>query len=121
MLAVFAGGAAGGVARSALERTWPWGGHGWPWVTFGVNLAGTAVLTAAVTLLSLRTPRSAFARAALGPGVCGALTTFSTLQLEALQLAHRGDGALAAAYVAATVGAGLLTARLVGRVLGARP
>jgi CrcB protein len=120
MLAVFAGGALGGLARSALERARPWDGHGWPWVTFAVNLGGTAILAAAVTLLAATTPRSIVARAVVGPGLCGALTTFSTLQLEALELVHAGDAALAAAYLAVTVAAGLATARVVGAALGAR-
>ena len=42
--AIFLGGAAGGLARAALEQAWPADGHGWPWVTFAVNIAGTALL-----------------------------------------------------------------------------
>jgi CrcB protein len=115
LLAVFLGGVAGGLARTLLERTWPSDGRTWPWVTFAVNIAGTAVLAYVVARLSERR----YARPLVGVGFCGALTTFSTLQLEALELAHRHHVALAIAYAAGTIGAGLFVAYGVGRL--ARP
>ena len=48
----------------------------------------------------------------LGTGVCGTLTTFSTLQLELYELVDEGELGLAAAYCAATVAAGYLFLRL---------
>ena len=48
----------------------------------------------------------------LGIGLCGTLTTFSTLQLELYELVDDGHLALAAAYCAVTVGAGYLCLRL---------
>jgi fluoride exporter len=59
----------------------PFGGHGWPWATFAANLVGTALLGYFVTRLQERLPPSTFRRPLLGTGLCGALTTFSTLQL----------------------------------------
>ena len=44
----------------------------------------------------------------LGTGVCGTLTTFSTLQLELYELVDGGYLGLAAAYCAATIAAGYL-------------
>jgi CrcB protein len=108
--AVFLGGIAGGLARALLERAWPSDGHSWPWVTFAVNLAGTAVLAYVVARLSDRR----YARPLLGVGFCGALTTFSTLQLEALELAHRHHVVLALAYAAGSVAGGLAVASGVG-------
>ena len=84
LLAIFLGGAGGGLARAALERAWPADGHSWPWVTFAVNIAGTALLA----YLATRIGGWPSARPLLGIGFCGALTTFSTLQLEALELVH---------------------------------
>ena len=49
--AIFLGGAAGGLARAALEQAWPADGHSWPWVTFAVNIAGTALLAYVVARL----------------------------------------------------------------------
>ena len=46
-------------------------------------------------------------RAFLGPGLCGALTTFSTMQLELLAMLDGAHHALAAAYALASVTAGL--------------
>ena len=111
LLAIALGGAGGGLARSALEQAWPADGRSWPWVTFAVNIAGTALLAFVVTRLVDRP----YARPLLGIGLCGALTTFSTLQLEALELADHGHAALAATYVLASIAAGLLVAYAVSK------
>lgn len=52
----------------------------------------------------------------LGAGLCGGLTTFSTLQVEAIELARDGHPGLAAAYLAASVGGGLALASGVLRI-----
>jgi CrcB protein len=115
LAAIFLGGVAGGVIRALLERTWPSDGRSWPWVTFAVNMAGTAVLAYVVARLSDRR----YARPLLGVGFCGALTTFSALQLEALELAHRHHAVLAITYAAGSVAGGLAVAYGVGAL--ARP
>jgi CrcB protein len=117
LLAIFTGGAAGGLARAGLEQAWPADGHSWPWVTFAVNIAGTALLAYVLARLSERSA----ARPLLGIGFCGALTTFSTLQLEALELAHDHHAALGAAYAAGSVAIGLLTAAAVSALARRRP
>ena len=48
----------------------------------------------------------------LGTGICGTLTTFSTMQLELYEMVDGGDLGLAAAYCAATIAAGYLCVRL---------
>jgi fluoride ion exporter CrcB/FEX len=50
----------------------------------------------------------AYRRPFLGTGVCGALTTFSTVQIEVLDMLDHGTVGLAAGYVAASIGAGFL-------------
>lgn len=107
-LAIFAGGAGGALARAGLARAFPWPGHGWPWVTFSVNVVGTLLLGYFVTRLQERLPPSTFRRPLLGTGLCGALTTFSTLQIELIKLARHGEVALAAVYLLASVAAGLV-------------
>lgn len=108
--AILAGGAAGALTRAALEETFPQHGADWPWVTFAVNVAGAALLGWLTTRLAEMVPPTRYWRALLGTGFCGALTTFSTLQVEAIRLARDGSVALAAAYVAASIGAGMLAA-----------
>jgi CrcB protein len=61
-----------------------------------------------VTRLQERLPLSAYRRPLLGTGFCGALTTFSTMQLELLGMLDAGRTALAAAYAAASIAAGFL-------------
>ena len=120
--AIFFGGAAGGLARSALEQTWPASGHSWPWVTFAVNLAGTALLASLFALVRRRpAPPPSFLGPLLGVGLCGALTTFSTLQLETVVLIHAGHAAMGVAYALISIGAGLLVARGFSALMPAGP
>jgi CrcB protein len=103
---VFGGGCVGALARAALGR-WLAAGGGWPWATFVANVAGTALLAFFVTRLQERLPPSTYRRPFLGTGACGALTTFSTLQFEAVRLGRDGHAALAAAYFGTSLAAGL--------------
>lgn len=112
LAAIFAGGACGTLARAGVELLAPAGGHGWPWATFSVNLGGAALLGYAVTRLQERLPPATYAHPFLGTGLCGALTTFSTLQIEAIDLARNDHAARAVAYVLASVCCGLIVVRV---------
>jgi CrcB protein len=101
--AIFAGGAAGTLARAGLGQAFPAGPAAWPWTTFAVNVLGCFLLAAFVARLQERLPPSTYRRPFLGTGLCGALTTFSTVQVEAIRLARAGATGLAAAYLAASV------------------
>ena len=107
LLAVAAGGALGAWARLGMAEALPVHPGDWPWATFLVNLAGAALLGWAGTLLLERTPPTAYRRPFIGGGLCGGLTTFSTLQLEVVELARDGHAALAGAYLVTSVGLGL--------------
>ncbi|MFJ5840043.1 fluoride efflux transporter CrcB [Streptomyces shenzhenensis] len=79
---------------------------GFPWGTFTVNVVGCLVLG---LLAGAATAGAASDRVqlALGTGLCGALTTYSTFSYETLRLAQDGARFLAAANAVASVVAGL--------------
>jgi CrcB protein len=110
--AIFAGGALGALSRVGLVELLPRDLNAWPWPTFVANLAGTFVL--GVVAARWRAP-SSLRLALVGAGFCGALTTFSTLQIELIELARHGRAALAAGYLVASVGAGLALVHLAMR------
>jgi fluoride exporter len=101
--AIFAGGAAGALARAALVSASDTPPGRWPWPTFAVNVVGTFLLGYVATRLQERLPLSAYRRPLLGTGFCGALTTFSALQLEVLRMLDAHRAGLAAAYVAGSL------------------
>jgi len=106
MAAIFLGGAAGALARTALDRLGAGDAPAWPWITFVVNLTGAFLLGYFVTRLQERLPLSAYRRPFLGTGLCGALTTFSTMQVELLEILDAHRYGLAIGYAAATIAAG---------------
>jgi CrcB protein len=103
LAAIFCGGIVGAVARTGLARAFPDSPHTWPWAIFSVNVVGAFMLGYFVTRLAERLPTSAYKRPFLGTGLCGALTTFSTVQLELFKMVQAHEWALAAGYAAATV------------------
>jgi CrcB protein len=103
LLAIFVGGCAGALARTGLLELAPTHAGRWPWVTFGVNVAGSLLLGFIATH---RSPASR-ARALIGTGFCGALTTFSTLQLELLAMLDADRVGMAILYAGGSVIAGL--------------
>ena len=107
LAAVFAGGFAGAILRSALAQGLPAGPGQWPWATFAVNIAGALLLGLLVTHMQERQPPSAYRRSLLGSGLCGALTTFSTMAVEVLAMLRGAHWALAAGYASASIGCGL--------------
>ncbi|MGI5271449.1 FluC/FEX family fluoride channel [Nonomuraea sp. CA-218870] len=106
LAAIAAGGAAGALARLAAESLLPAQRGAFPWATFGVNVAGCAligVLMVVVTEVAARAPR--LARPFLGVGVLGGFTTFSTYAVQVRDLLAAGATAVAAAYLAGTLAA----------------
>jgi fluoride exporter len=108
LAAIFVGGALGSALRTGLSELAPTHTGQWPWVTFAVNVVGCLLLGYFVTRLQERLPVTAYRRPLLGTGVCGALTTFSTLQLELLKMLDHGDVGLAIAYATGSIAAGFL-------------
>jgi fluoride exporter len=105
--AIFLGGALGALVRAGLAEALPDPGAGWPWATILVNVSGAALLGYWFTTLS----HSSYRRPLLTTGFCGALTTFSTVQVELLEMLDAGRVGLASLYLATGVIAGLLAAQ----------
>lgn len=105
--AIFIGGALGALLRAGFAEALPDPGVGWPWATFLVNVAGAALLGYWFTTLS----HTSYRRPLLTTGFCGALTTFSTVQVELLEMLDANRVGLAFLYIAVGVAAGLLAAQ----------
>ena len=111
LAAIYAGGVVGALIRVGLAQAFPPAPGTWPWPTFAVNMAGALLL--GYFFAALRDhPEESLSHPFLGTGICGTLTTFSTLQLELFELIDRGDTGLASAYCLVTVAAGYLFLRL---------
>jgi len=112
-LAVALGAAIGGMLRHATGMLLP--GHGFPWSTLAVNIAGTFIIGAYWGWVGTGAP----VHARLGPrlavmtGFCGGFTTFSAFGVESLDLLHRAGSVAALGYVCATL-AGALAAAWLG-------
>lgn len=121
LAAVFAGGAIGAVLRALLVE---WLSHdpgSWPWATFAANVIAAFVLGYAVTRLQERLPLSAYRRPLVGTGLCGGLSTFSTMQVELLDMLDAGRIALAAGYAGASIVAGVLMIALATNLVRRTP
>jgi fluoride exporter len=112
LAAVFVGGAVGTLARAGLALLAPADPGRWPWPTFVVNIVGAFLLGYFTTRLLERLPVSSYRRPLLGTGLCGGLTTFSTMQVEAVRMLEHHHYGLAAGYTAASIAAGLLAVYL---------
>jgi CrcB protein len=108
LAAIFAGGFIGAVARAEIGEAWSVAPGRWPWATFTVNVVGAFMLGYFVTRLQERLPPSSYRRPFLGTGVCGALTTFSTVQIELLRMLDAGRLGLALAYALTSIATGFL-------------
>ena len=104
--AIFAGGALGTLARAALAQAFPHAATAWPWPTFTVNVVAAFALGYFVTRLTERLPLSSYRRPLLGTGICGGLSTFSTMQVEILEMISAHAWTLAIGYAAASIAAG---------------
>lgn len=112
LAAIFAGGFIGAIARALIAEALPHTSSQWPWATFVVNILGAFALGYFTTRLQERLPLSDYRRPFVGTGVCGALTTFSTMQVELLAMLDGDHVALAIGYATASVIGGFVAIAL---------
>ena len=103
------GGAVGAAGRffitSLVTRTF---GHGFPWGTLSVNVAGSFVMGALISFMAVKMNVSTEVRAFLTTGVLGGFTTFSAFSLDFATLIERKENLAAFGYAAGSVGLSIL-------------
>jgi CrcB protein len=99
-----AGGAIGTVARHLANVGFGrWLGAGFPWSTLFVNVVGGFLMGALIEALALRFDGSLELRTFIATGILGGFTTFSAFSMDAVLMMQRGETAMAAIYVSASV------------------
>jgi len=117
LLLVGAGGFVGAILRYAIGLALiPRMPTTFPVHTFLINVTGSLALGMIAGAAETR-PIAEWIRPALGIGVLGAYTTFSTFTAETVGLAARGESGMATAYVIASVALGV-GAAVAGLALG---
>ncbi|MGI8506508.1 MAG: fluoride efflux transporter CrcB [Solirubrobacteraceae bacterium] len=106
LAAIFLGGAIGALLRVGLGLRFSGGAPDWPWTTFVINVTGSLALAYFATRLQERLPQSTYRRPLLGTGLCGAYTTFSTMQVEIVKMLDHHRYGLAGGYALASIAAG---------------
>lgn len=117
-LLVALGGGAGAWLRHMVGRTFlrwlgPNTATAFPWSTLTCNVAGSFAMGLLVGWLARHGSQGLWGggeswRLLLGVGLLGGFTTFSSFSLEFALLVERGQMALAATYVAASLAAGFI-------------
>ncbi len=107
MAVVAIGGVGGALLRNAVLLAWPTPPNTLPWATLTVNLTGSLVLGALLTLLAVGFPRARLPRLLVGSGFVGAYTTFSTWMVETTLLVRSDRLGLAATYLGLSLAGGV--------------
>jgi len=106
LVLVFIGGGFGSVLRYVVNLAMLAAfGPVFPWGTFVVNIAGSAVMGVVATIAAAHWMPGAGDnwRLFIMTGILGGFTTFSAFSLDTQTLLQRGDTGLAVAYVAGSV------------------
>jgi CrcB protein len=112
---VAAGGVLGTAARAALGLAFPQAPGAFPWTTGAINLIGAGLLGLVLGLVGRLRASSVWAprvRLALGTGLLGGFTTYSTFAVETVRLTESGRPWLGLAYALGSLAAGICLAAL---------
>jgi CrcB protein len=104
------GGAIGALSRHGIElaaASLLQTGSGFPWTTFVINLSGAFCLGWILARVETSGAAGEWLRCFAGIGFCGAYTTFSTMNLQMVQMVHSDSSALALVYFAASFSCGI--------------
>lgn len=109
IFAVAVGGAIGSVLRYLfnIEVTKALGSN-FPWGIFLVNIVGCFVMGAVAESFALKFSAPQEMRSFMMTGILGGFTTFSAFALDTGNMIERHDTAMAALYVAGSVGGSLI-------------
>ncbi len=118
VLAVFAGGVLGALARMLLS-TWLQTvvGNGWPMDILLMNLTGAFLLACCMTLADASLLIGPTRRLAINVGFIGAYTTFSSFALGDIMLAAKGQWWLSGGYLLLSIPGGMV-AIVLGDLVG---
>lgn len=105
---IVAGGVAGALARQGLWIVFPRLPDVFDWTTLGINVGGSFLLGALMTVAGEARGVHRLTAPLLGTGVLGGFTTFSTCIVEAQGLASSGAPLTALTYLALTLTAAML-------------
>jgi CrcB protein len=108
LAAIGAGGFIGTLARYQVGLAWPTPTGRFPAATFTINTTGAFAIGALVVVILDRFPASRYLRPFVVVGGLGGWTTMSTLAVEAVTLADGGRWPIAAAYLGASLIAGIV-------------
>lgn len=112
---VFAGGFLGALTRAALSAAVPDSTTGIPTTTLAINLSGALILGWLLRTLALTGGDRGWHRAVrlgAGTGVLGGYTTFSTFDVQSVELAWHDHLAVFVLYLAVSLVGGFLAAWL---------
>jgi fluoride exporter len=103
-LIVFAGGGLGAALRHGVNvLSARWLGTGFPAATLFENVSGSLLMGLLAGYFAFKGDASQSWRLFFTTGILGGYTTFSAFSLDAMLLYERGEPALAAVYVTASV------------------
>jgi len=117
--AIYVGGVVGALLRVGMAEAFPHAADAWPWPTFLVNIVGAFLIGYFFASFRDHAP-DRLHHPFFATGICGTLTTFSTMQLELFNMVDAGEAGLACAYLATTLVVGYAALRVGFATEGAR-